>query len=883
MKSVPSLAYRLLVLTLLAGAALPLSGRHLVGGDLTYRCLGINAQGLYDYEISINLYRDCVPNNQFATNTPFDNNIVLYFFSAADNSVVGQVLISRGDSVLLPLTVADTCVPPPTGLCYLTTTYRTRVLVPANPAGYYISWGRCCRNETIVNINSPGGTGMAITGFIPNTALCNNSPTFNNLLPAFICVNDDFEFDHSATDTDGDSLVYLLTAPFGAGSQNDFVPIPTPPPYGQVSFRAPFTTNNPMGGNPALALNPQTGLLTVRPTQLGQYVFSISVLEYRNGTLISEVKRDIQVNVIDCPINFPPRVERPTGNQVNGDTLSFFQGEENCFNFRFTDNNGAGLPNDLLRVNTSGAILGGGTLPPPFGTFPGGNNLTPPYASQLCWAPPCDYDASGITPILMRVEDTNDCPGPNVTFDTMYVRVLPGKASPPQLRCVSVGGPSRIDLTWQALPNSDRQGFDAYYLYRNDGSGWALLAEIADPAQTTYTDNAATNAYGQAYCYRLATAKICPNFFVSDPGNEVCSIFTVATPVSQIQSQISWNTYSGWSNPTYALLGNEGTETLIEGNLTATSYLFTDCDFVGTFRVRTVDPVTGCEAYSAPTSLVRQVDAPPQVVEFCRVTVSDASDGILLEWIPSTDDDLVAVRILRKPRSSGAYQVIHESTDLLQSSYLDEAVNVDAESYCYLLEYEDFCGNLATSEPDCSILLTGEGVEGQIAIGWTPYEGWDRDVSTYEVWDLADQPLQVATFENQINSFTNSSLPPAQARFCYRIIAREGAGGCGLESQSNQFCVTFPPRFFLPNAFSPNGDGHNDRFEIKGLFISFFELRIFNRWGTEVFYSDSPDNAWDGNTSSGGQAQEGVYIYLLRIEGFDGISFERSGSVTLIR
>lgn len=883
MKLVSNHVIRLLVLTLLCGLTLPLAGRHLVGGDITYRCLGINAQGLYEYEISMNLYRDCLPNSQFITNTPFDDQILLYFFNAANNSLAGQALISLGDSTFLPLTVADTCVDPPTGLCYVTTTYQTRILVPPNPSGYYISWGRCCRNETILNINNPGGAGMALTAYIPNTSLCNSSPTFNNLLPAFICVNDNFSFDHSATDPDGDSLVYRLTPPFSAGDQNDFLPTPTPPPYAQVNFVPPFSTANPMGGNPALALNPQTGLLTVRPTQLGQYVFSISVSEFRNGVLISELKRDIQVNVIDCPINFPPAVERPVGNQVSGDTLYFYQGEENCFDFRFTDRNGAGLPDDLLKVNISGDILGGGALPPPYATFPGGNSLAPPYSTQLCWAPPCDYGGTSISALYLRVEDTNDCPGPNVTFDTIYVKVLPGQASPPELRCVSVEGPSQIDLSWEPLPAVDQQGFDAYYVYRNDGTGWNLLGQVANPNQTTYSDNTATNAYGQAYCYRLATAKICPEFFISNPGPGICSILTIATPVSQVQSQISWNGYDGWGGPVYTVLGNDGTERVLADNVSGTTYLFTDCAFEGTFRVRTVDPQTGCEVYSAPTSPVRQVDSPPTAVQLCRVTVADSSDGIELEWIPSVDDDLTAIRILRKPRTGGSYQVIFEGTDFQQSSYFDQEVDVNAGSYCYRLEYEDFCGNLATSDPDCSIFLTGEGTEGQISIAWTPYEGWVQDVSTYEVWDLAGTPQQVATFENQISSFVNSNLPPAQARFCYRVIARESEGGCGLESQSNEICVTFPPRYFLPNAFSPNGDGHNDRFEVKGLFVNSFNLTIFNRWGLKVFQSQSLDETWDGNTSSGGQAQEGVYMYLVQIEGFDGEMFERSGSVTLIR
>lgn len=868
---------------LIMGMTIPLSARHLVGGDLTYRCLGQNALGFYRYEILLDLYRDCLPNDQFITNTPFDKNIVLGIFNASSNSLEQQVVVSLIDSSFLPLTVADSCVDPPTGLCYVTTTYRTEVALPPSSSGYYISWGRCCRNETILNIQNPNGTGIAFAANIPNTSLCNSSPRFNNSLPAFICVNDFFEFDHSALDLDGDSLVYKLTTPYTAGDQMDFIPFPTPPPYSEINWQVPFNTFSPMVGNPGMALNFQTGELTVRPTQLGQFVFSISVFEYRNGVLLSEVKRDIQVNVIDCPINFPPAVLRPANDQVVADTLYFFQGEENCFDFRFVDNNGAGLAEDLINVTVSGDILGGGVLPPPFATFPGGEDLNSPYETRLCWTPSCDFTGTGTSPLYIQVVDNNDCPGPNITYDTVYVKVLPGQASPPELRCVSVEAPNQIDLSWEPLSINSQEGFDAYYVYRNDGSGWVLIDQVTNPNQTSYTDLTAVNAYGQSYCYQLATAKICPDFFVSDPGQEVCSILATATYVSQIQSEITWDAYTGWDNPIYELFANDGTETLIADNLTDTNYLYTDCNFVGNFRVRTVDPLTGCEVFSAPTQSFEQIDETPAVVEFCRITVADSANGIQLEWIPSLEDDLTTVRLYRRTQPGGNYQLILESEDTQISTYTDLEVAVNANSYCYLLEYEDLCGNVATSGEDCSILLTGIGMDGQIDLSWSPYTGWDQGVAAYEIWDVISTPVQLAAFENQTTTYTNTNLPPNQALFCYQIIARESIGGCGLESVSNEICISFPPRFFVPNAFTPNGDGHNDQFRVKGIFIDQLQLTIFNRWGTIVYQTSSVEESWDGTTQSGGHAQEGVYMFVLEVTGFDGINLERSGSITLIR
>ena len=52
---------------------------------------------------------------------------------------------------------------------------------------------------------------------------------------------------------------------------------------------------------------------------------------------------------------------------------------------------------------------------------------------------------------------------------------------------------------------------------------------------------------------------------------------------------------------------------------------------------------------------------------------------------------------------------------------------------------------------------------------------------------------------------------------------------------------------FVPNTFTPNGDGNNDKFEIKGENIKDFELWIYNRWGELLFTSTDVNKTWDGS------------------------------------
>lgn len=89
--------------------------------------------------------------------------------------------------------------------------------------------------------------------------------------------------------------------------------------------------------------------------------------------------------------------------------------------------------------------------------------------------------------------------------------------------------------------------------------------------------------------------------------------------------------------------------------------------------------------------------------------------------------------------------------------------------------------------------------------------------------------------------------------------------------------------FNIPNAFTPNGDGHNDLFRVKTTSIpKAFHLVVFNRYGGKVFESRDIQMGWNGTTGSK-QATEGVYAYLIIIETSAGKMIEMKGTLLLIR
>ncbi|MEZ5046564.1 MAG: gliding motility-associated C-terminal domain-containing protein [Chitinophagaceae bacterium] len=105
--------------------------------------------------------------------------------------------------------------------------------------------------------------------------------------------------------------------------------------------------------------------------------------------------------------------------------------------------------------------------------------------------------------------------------------------------------------------------------------------------------------------------------------------------------------------------------------------------------------------------------------------------------------------------------------------------------------------------------------------------------------------------------------------------------GC-RNSDSIYVNIDYLDNLFVPNAFSPNGDGNNDIFKVANLtFQNIQEFKVLNRWGQEM-YSSSDNKGWDGRFK--GKPQDpGTYFYLIRVAYPDGSTKMFKGDVTLLR
>jgi trimeric autotransporter adhesin len=105
--------------------------------------------------------------------------------------------------------------------------------------------------------------------------------------------------------------------------------------------------------------------------------------------------------------------------------------------------------------------------------------------------------------------------------------------------------------------------------------------------------------------------------------------------------------------------------------------------------------------------------------------------------------------------------------------------------------------------------------------------------------------------------------------------------GCEV-SASIRINVAGNPPIYVPNAFTPNGDGIDDIWSVFGTGVKDIKATVFNRWGEKVFESSNQSDGWDG-TYKGQLQPPGVYVYVVEIVYLNDEKTTKEGSLTLIR
>lgn len=225
--------------------------------------------------------------------------------------------------------------------------------------------------------------------------------------------------------------------------------------------------------------------------------------------------------------------------------------------------------------------------------------------------------------------------------------------------------------------------------------------------------------------------------------------------------------------------------------------------------------------------------------------------------------------------------------------YLDTTAGNDTARFQYVVQAEDECGYFNNiSNPGNSILLRNRTINNRIQLDWNTYNGWPGpyriEVQLKNGEDGSWRNL--VDYDDAITRHIDENLYlEIDTPWCYRVLAIKEFGDRDT-SFSNVACNTLSNSIFIPNAFTPNGDGLNDYFVLGGEMLyrnnagelSDFNLKIFDRWGEIIFHTTDPNQFWDGRRE-GELVPAGTYLLIINGKTVDGQEIEENNVVHVIR
>jgi len=268
-------------------------GSHAVGADVTYTYVGPN-----QYLVTVRFYRDC------AGITAPTSHIIN--FTGCGGTFTGSVTLNQiaGSGQQIP---PSPCLPTVTTSCnggsgygveeYI---YQGLVTLPGPCVDWTFSFSECCRNAQINTVTNPDSYDIYVETTLDNFNYpVNSSPVFTAIPVTQFCVGNQFFYNQGAIDPDGDSLVFSLIPALS----NPTLALP---------YAAGYSAIQPIASIGPITIDPQTGTITFTPSTIQVGVIAVLCQEYRNGVLIGEVRRDIQMNVVGGCIGTAPAFAPPT-------------------------------------------------------------------------------------------------------------------------------------------------------------------------------------------------------------------------------------------------------------------------------------------------------------------------------------------------------------------------------------------------------------------------------------------------------------------------------------------------------------------------------------------------------------------------------------------
>lgn len=865
----------LLIPALLLGFAS--KATHIIGGEMFYEQLAGN-----QYRITLQLYRDCGPDN--TNGTGFDSQAQIAVYRANGAFIENAFVDLAGTEQPVPVVLNDPCLTAPPSLCVRTATYVHVFNLPPIAGGYVISYQRCCRTPAMVNLN--GQQGLTCTVSIPGPPLSANSSAQFSELPAIaLCQGRDMVFDQSGTDPDGDQLVYSICAPFQGADAFDPSPMAAPPPYLPVSYAAGYSGPNPIDSEPPIAIDPVTGLLTVHPTVLGTFTVGICVEEYRDGVLLNTARRDFMFRVVLCDANVQAVIAEQSGSQACGGLTQVFNNQSVGAQEWLWD---FGDPTATTDVST--AFAPSYTYPAP-GTYsvtlianPGAPCADTTIADYLVAPPvqPSFVPASGCGPTQVTLQaggvfdpsatlswDLGTGASPSTaTGNSVTALFQPNGAQPVTLTATAFGCTGTFTANVSVHPQPDaafgeqtefceslthqfvNQSIDATgYIWDFGDPGTAADQSVQSDPSWTFTEPGfhaitlvATNG---PVCADTATrvfdVHVAPDVFfyrpaIRCPGQTALVSALGATTAG---ASVVWDFGGGWPSDAtgthaqvvYNQLGaHPVTLTMTEFGCTAS---FTDSIVV--YPYPEADFING--------SLACVGDA------FPFASLCTAWTPFTLEWQLGDGTTRTDSAFWHTYATAGTYTV-----SLTISTSTGCVASITEHRPGSVVVHPAPVAAFVASPDEVSLLNPTVSIEDHAHLAWT----WEYDVEGELVTD---------------SSFMHTFREPGQYVIVQTVTTEHGC----MDSTSRLVIVS-DHLFHAPTAFTPGDDGKNDVWRPVVLGAREYELVIFDRWGVERFRTNDTEEGWDGDG-----LPASIFVYTARIKEWGANSKDYVGHFSLLR
>ena len=255
------------------------------------------------------------------------------------------------------------------------------------------------------------------------------------------------------------------------------------------------------------------------------------------------------------------------------------------------------------------------------------------------------------------------------------------------------------------------------------------------------------------------------------------------------------------------------------------------------------------------------LDYPALLVDIIKDTVVCPGDSVLF----------TAQAIGGVPPYTYVWENGSQNNSTTFASQTSKIINIAVTDSCGIIPAMDSI-ELNIQKPTASFIVNSSRLETDEIIYFL--DNSQGSVSSFE-WNLGNG--NTSTLNNPSTVYTNDSTYTVELKVTDSL-------GC-VDSTLQVIKIVPPLYLWVPNAFTPNpeSDALNSIFKAQGVGIDRFEMRIFNRWGEEIFFTDDFNTGWNGNFKSGKPAPIDVYVYKIFLIGESGEEIEKMGRVTLVR